>query len=495
MKVFRVLDPTPCVDLHAYVQSGGGAARLAARVNEPLATVEQLQLSGLRGRGGAGFPTAKKWKSILTNASVERATSVVINGAEGEPSTFKDRTILRNNPYRVLEGALVACAVVGAVELVVCLKQTFHHEWERVTAALVEMTNAGWLDGVRVTLVAGPSSYLFGEETALLEVIEHRQPFPRLTPPWRRGLAEHGQDGPGLGEDESSPVLLATAEPSGGAPALVNNVETFANVALIGQHGADWFREMGTDTSPGTIVCTIVGDVKRHGVAEFAMGTTLRSVITDIGGGPRRGRRLIAALPGASSVLIESDGLDTPLTHEAMRAAGSALGSAGFHCIDDAADTFALAHGASRFLSVESCGQCMPCKEDGIAVTDMLAQLLVGTAMANVEADIASRLASVVKGARCSLASQQQNVIGSLVKLCATSDIVAHLPEVAASDRQRTSVIVPLLDIVDGVALLDESYGSKNFDWSYNQADSGVFPAQLFQDVPMNLEPPLVNVE
>ena len=489
MSVYRVLDPIPCTDLHAYLSAGGGSALAAARANEPLVTVEQLRLSGLRGRGGAGFPTATKWQSILTHASSQNPTSVVINGAEGEPSTLKDRTILRNNPYRVLEGALVACTVVGAVELVVCLKQTFHQEWERVTGALVEMTKVGWLDHVQVTLVAGPSSYLFGEETALLEVAEHRQPFPRVTPPWRRGFIE--DDG---GGNESSNVQLATPEASGGAPALVNNVETFANVALIGQHGVDWFREMGTKESPGTIVCTIVGDVKRHGVAEFPMGTTLRSVITDIGGGPRRGRRLIAALPGASSVLIEANGLDTPLTHEAMKSAGSALGSAGFHCVDDAADTFALAYGASRFLSVESCGLCTSCKEDGIAVTSMLGQLLAGTAMSNVESQIASRLSSVVKGARCSLASQQQNVVGSLVKLCATAQIPARLPEVSIGERGRSSSIVPLLDIVDGIAILDQHYGAKNYDWSYNDVDSGVFPAQLLQDEPMNLEPPAVEL-
>ena len=489
MSVFRVLDPTPCVDLRTYLSSGGGTALAQARRNTPLQTVEDLRRSGLRGRGGAGFPTATKWQSILTNASADHPTPVVINGAEGEPSTFKDRTILRNNPYRVLEGALVAVAVVGAVELVVCLKQSFHAEWERVTKALVEITAEGWLDGLRVTLIAGPSSYLFGEETALLEVVEHRQPFPRVTPPWRRGLTETE-----AGSNTSSIVELATAEETGGAPALVNNVETFANVALIGQHGVDWFREMGTPDSPGTIVCTIVGDVKSHGVAEFPMGATLRAVIEEVSGGPRNGRRLVAALPGASSVLIDETGLDTPLTHEAMHAVGSALGSAGFHCVDDAADLFALAYGASRFLSVESCGQCTPCKEDGIAVTEMLKQLMSGTAAANVETQIESRLSTVVKGARCSLASQQQNVVGSLVKLCATATIPTDLPPVTTTELERKHTILPLLDIVNGAAVLDENHGAKNYDWTYNDVDSGVFPAQRLQDEPMDLAPPSVQV-
>ena len=190
--IYRVLDRTPCTSLREYINGGGGDALLAARKIGASEVIDAIEQSGLRGRGGAGFPTATKWRSVLTNASPDSSTPVVINGAEGEPSTFKDRTILRSNPYRVLEGALIACAVVEAEELVVCMKRSFTHEWARVTSALDEMVAQGWLGPLRVRYVAGPSAYLFGEETALLEVIGHRQPFPRVTPPWRRGVDEVG---------------------------------------------------------------------------------------------------------------------------------------------------------------------------------------------------------------------------------------------------------------------------------------------------------------
>jgi NADH-quinone oxidoreductase subunit F len=482
--VFRVLDENPCPSLRSYVKRGGGEGLRHARALKPLEVIELLKQSGLRGRGGAGFPTATKWQSVVDYGSPSIPTPVIVNAAEGEPSTFKDRTILRNNPYRVIEGALIGCVVVGAEELIFAMKGSFAQEWIRVENALNEMKSKGWLDDVSVRLIAGPGSYLFGEETALLEVVNNRQPFPRVTPPWRRGL----------GEEETGQLLSATAELAtpageGGAPALVNNVETFANVALIARHGADWFREVGTQNSPGTVVCTVVGDVLRCGVGEYPMGTPLNVAITEISGGALPGRRIVGVLPGASSALLEETKLTTQLSHEAFQAAGSGLGSAGFHCIDDALDPFVLTHSASRFLSIESCGQCLPCKEDGMAVTALLSQLLDGTAPPDVEPQIAKRLGTIVNEARCSLATQQQVVVGSLIKLCKVTDMEPpHFGEVLSS---RFGPIVPLLDIIDGKAIYDESHSQKQPDWSYETMDSGVFPAQRLQAIAVETEPPL----
>ena len=474
--IFRVLDDHPVDDLADHIARGGGEALRAARLVDPAVIVDLLAESGLRGRGGAGFPTATKWRTILTNASPIHRTSVVINAAEGEPSTFKDRTILRNNVFRVFEGALIACHVVDAVELVIAVKDSFDTELRIIDAAVTEMREAGWLDSIDVRVVRGPGSYLFGEETAMLEVISNRPPFPRVSPPWRRGVDD-------VVDGDGATAELAGANGTTGAPALVNNVETFANVALIVAHGAPWFREVGTVESPGTIVCTVVGDTRRHGVGEFAMGTPLRDVIEALGGGTDAGRRIIAVLPGASAAIIGENALATPLTHEDMRAAGSALGSAGFYCIDDAADTFALAHGASRFLSVESCGQCVPCKDDGLAVTSLLAQLLDGTAETDVSVRIGARLATITNGARCSLASQQQVVISSLLALCVATPVPtepnAH-DDVANRTAERVlgSALRPLLDIVDGVAILDDSFAAKQPDWSYDATSSGLYPVQ-----------------
>ena len=374
--------------------------------------------------------------------------------------------------------------MVGAEELVICMKRSFADEWAAVTSALDEMMAEGWMEALRVRRVAGPSAYLFGEETALLEVVGHRQPFPRVTPPWRRGVDE-------VGDREALSATAQLASPIGttGAPALVNNVETFANVALIVRNGPDWFRELGTEESPGSLVCTVVGDIQHHGVAEFAMGTPLRTVIEELGGGAQPGRRIIAVLPGASSAVMGETVLDTPLTHESLKAVGSALGSAGFHCVDDAADTFALAHGAARFLAVESCGQCSPCKEDGLAVTELLQQLLDGTAPPDVEARIAGRLASVTNEARCSLATQQQVVVGSLVTLCAVAQQPTRLPDPVATDQIVALALLPLVDIIDGVAIYDERHATKQPDWTHDLVDSGSFPAQRLQGQALDTEP------
>jgi NADH-quinone oxidoreductase subunit F len=233
----------------------------------------------------------------------------------------------------------------------------------------------------------------------------------------------------------------------------------------------------------------VVGDTRRHGVGEFAMGTPLDAVIKSVGGGARAGRRIIAALPGASSAVVGEAALSTPLTHEDMLANGASLGSAGFSCIDDAADTFALAHGVSRFLSVESCGQCVPCKDDGLAVTALLEQLLDGSAPPDVSEKIGSRLATITKGARCGLATQQQVVIASLVALAATTPVLASddAPDDATGRNERVlgAALRPLLDIVDGVALLDDSFAGKQPDWSYDEQSSGLYPVQRLHGEPL----------
>ena len=480
--VTRVMDLRPILSLAEYKAGGGGEGLVAARKVDPEAVLGALEASGLRGRGGAGFPTAIKWRSVLANASDIQTTPVVVNAAEGEPSTFKDRAILRANPYRVIEGALIACSVLRSALLIICVKGSFVQERDRLAKTVDEISSAGWLEGVVVRLVEGPDTYLFGEETALLEVTQNRQPFPRVSPPWRRGI--------GAGTmNAASDASIADATGGEAAPALVNNVETFANVALIIRNGPEWFREVGTEESPGTICCTVVGDVQRHGVAEFAMGTTLREVIDTIGGGPLEGRRLVAVLPGASGAVVAEARFDTPLTHEAMAAAGSTLGSAGFHCVDDGVDPLLLALGASRFLSIESCGQCTPCKADGLALTGLLQSVADGSAPDDVAAMIEDRLATVVDEARCGLAMQQQVVVGSLVSRI--GDLLGSHPASSpeALDAARRRFLLPLADIVDGAAVYSEDEAEKQPDWSYDQPDSGSYPAQRLQDVALAATP------
>jgi NADH:ubiquinone oxidoreductase subunit F (NADH-binding) len=227
-------------------------------------------------------------------------------------------------------------------------------------------------------------------------------------------------------------------------------------------------------------VCTITGDVQRAGVGEVEMGTPLRDVIQAIAGGPREGHRIKAVMPGVSTGLLTGDQLDTPVSYEGLAAAGSGLGSAGFVVFDDTVDMTAVAAGASRFLAIESCGQCVPCKIDGLALSDLLDRLCSST-LTPAEMDKIRRLASTVgERARCSLATQHQDLIGSIIERFG-AELEAHV------DRYGKGAIEPILiaelkDIQDGIAVVDEHHRQKQADWSFGTEYSGKVPAELFGD-------------
>ena len=478
--VHRVLFPHPIADLDEYLERGGGKGLEAARKVEPAALVAEVEASGLRGRGGAGFPTGTKWRTVAENVSPVLPTTVVVNGAEGEPGTFKDRTILRIDPYQVIEGALIAARAVGATSVIFGLKESFGEEVARLRRAIDETTAAGWNEGVEIDVFEGPNEYLYGEETALLETIDGRYPFPRIAPPFRRGVTEvvdtagEASSGSGL----SAPIEMAS--PGGDAvapPTLVDNIETLANVGKIIARGADWFRTAGTEESPGTIVCTVTGSVQRHGVGEVQMGTPLREVIETIGGGPQDGRRIKAVLPGVAQGFIPEALLDTPVSYEALAGIGSGLGSAGFIVFDEADDMAAVAAGVSRFLAIESCGQCTPCKQDGLQLAALLDKVCHSDAGDADMATIQKRVDTVADGARCYLAQQHQNVLNSLLELYG-EEVEAHLEGTAPGVDPE--LIAELVDIVDGVATWDERHREKQPDWSYDEEDSGQVPAERY---------------
>ncbi|MDQ3469121.1 MAG: hypothetical protein M3487_05065, partial [Actinomycetota bacterium] len=237
----RILDPEPVPSLQAYRDGGGGAGLEAADRLGPAAVIEELQASGLRGRGGAGFPTGTKWATVAANASPANRATVVVNAAEGEPGSFKDRQLVGRNPYRILEGALIAARAVDAHRVIVALKASFTAEVERVGAAITEVAAAGWADGVTLEVLEGPEEYLFGEESALLEVVEGRPPFPRVAPPFR-----HGAEEVGMGDASTGQVQMAGDTGTVAAPTLANNAETLANVPGILANGPAWFRQLGT---------------------------------------------------------------------------------------------------------------------------------------------------------------------------------------------------------------------------------------------------------
>jgi NADH:ubiquinone oxidoreductase subunit F (NADH-binding) len=472
----RILPEQPVPSLEAYLAAGGGEGLENARQLRPSEVIEVVEASGLRGRGGAGFPTGRKWRTVAENTSDLVATTVVVNAAEGEPGTYKDRTILETTPYSVIEGALIAARAVGASRVVFATKPGRVADRARLDAAIAEVIGVGMDEGVELDVFEGPHEYLYGEETALLESLSGAPPFPRIAPPYRRGVGEI--DDADREFDATEPA--AAAEMAGptneteAPPALVDNVETLANLPGIMSNGVDWFREVGTVASPGTIVCTVTGSVDHAGVGEVAMGTPLIDVIDSIGGGPRRGRRVRAVLSGVSNALIPESALLTPLTYEAMASIGSGLGSCGFIVFDDADDLTAAVAGVSRFLAIESCGQCVPCKRDGRAIAELLASIARSEADELAMDQLRDLVSTVADGARCYLATQHQVVVDSL--------LAGYAGEVEAHIRGRATATDPLLvaelvDITNGAATVEERHARKQPDWSYDDVDSGQSPA------------------
>lgn len=459
--VHRILPQEPIESLDRYLSAGGGRGLAAALDADPSHVVGLIDAAGLRGRGGAGFPTGRKWSTVASSASTGVPTTVVVNAAEGEPGTFKDRSLLRATPYSVLEGALIAAAVVGAERVVVGMKESFVAERTRVEAAIAELVDARWSPEVTIEVAVGPKAYLLGEETAMLEAIEGRPPFPRIAPPYRDGVEA---DGAGPATDI----------------ALVDNVETFANVAAIVADGPVEYRSLGTADSPGTLICTVTGSVTTPGVGEVPMGTTLREVVELVGGGAIEGRTIVAVLPGVSAGVIVGDGLDTPLTYEAMAAIGSGLGSGGYQVFDDRDDMVAVAAGVSRFLYVESCGQCTPCKSDGGAISELLDRVVAGDLGSDAErddslAEIHAKLDTVAVGARCSLASQHEAVVRSIVDAFG-DHFEEHLR--GGGRAGERALVADLVDVHDGFTLVDEQIRRRQPDWSEDEVDSGMSPVE-----------------
>ncbi|HEX6311020.1 MAG TPA: NADH-ubiquinone oxidoreductase-F iron-sulfur binding region domain-containing protein [Acidimicrobiia bacterium] len=456
-----LLPDEPLTSLDDYVDHWeGGQGLVRCRELGAEGVVDALTRSGLRGRGGAGFPTGRKWASVRSGGADVGDRYVVANGAEGEPGSFKDRLLMRRNPYQVIEGTTIAAEAVGAVHAFVAVKESFVPERAALERAVDEMSDAGLLGALAVDLVTGPDEYLFGEEKALLEVIEGEDPLPRLFPPYLYGLFTTA---PQVGW--SAGVELAPEGTAAGAnPTLVNNVETLASVVPVLGRGPDWHRSLGTGESPGVALCTVVGDTRHAGVAEIELGIPLRAVIEAVGGGARAGHAVKAVLSGVANPVLTADQLDTPVSYEAMARAGSGLGALGFMVYDDTADMVAVARAISRFLYVESCGQCPACKFGTGEVTAYLDRILGGTGTDHDVEVISARLDTVTDANRCFLGAQEQRVIGSLLGAF-PEEFVAHLEGRVA---EPAAVPIPkIVDLRDGVAVYDERQARKQPDWTY----------------------------
>jgi NADH-quinone oxidoreductase subunit F len=457
-----VLAGEPVRSLDDYLSRGGGRGLRVAQTIGPWRTAEEVSLSGLRGRGGGGFRTGRKWLSVLDAGSDGERRYVVANGAEGEPGTFKDRAILRHNPYQVVEGLVIAALSVGATAAFVATKAGFHPEVARLRRAIAEMEAAGLTAGVPVDLVLGPDSYLFGEEKALLEVVEGEEPLPRRDPPYLHGLFASG---PQMGWS-----VHGGGDRSGEAanPTVVNNVETLATVPHVLSRGAEWYRSLGTPESPGTMVFTVVGDVRRPGYAELELGLPLRQVIERVGGGVRPGRQVKAVFSGVASGVVTAEHLDVPATYEGLAGVGSGLGSAGFVVYDDTADLVAVASTFARFLHVESCGQCGACKHHSGTVSETLVRLGRNQADEHDVAEMGAALRMVTDQNRCYLPVELQAVVASILRHF-PDDFVAHLDGVAAPPRSHP--LPKIADLGDGRVTYDDRIARKQPDWTYADDD------------------------
>lgn len=437
----------PFDDLDAYLAQGGGEAYARARATDPDAIVDEVRRAGLRGRGGAGFPTAVKWSGVRADSAPVKF--VCANAAEGEPGTFKDRYLLRTNPYQVIEGLAIARHVIGARRAYLCVKGTQTRDVARIRSALDEL--AARSDMVEeIELVLGPDEYLFGEEKGLLAVVEGGLPMPRVFPPHIQGLFGRPYSDP---RDETH------------NPTVVNNVETLAHVTQIVRHGADWFRGFGTSDTPGTMLFTVSGDVQHPSVTERPLGMTLRQLVDDVAGGPPPGRRVKAVFPGLANAVLTRDQLGTTLAFDTMRQSGSALGSGGFIVYDDSACMVHIARLFSHFLHVESCGQCPPCKLGSKRITDRMARLLDGSGERRDLDDIVATVPWVPNGGRCGLATSESVMVGSILAAF-PDDFEAHLR--GDCDLRHDDVLPKMTDYRPGRGFsYDQSYLRKQPDWTY----------------------------
>ena len=318
----------------------------AVRELTPAAVMELADKSGLRGRGGAGFPTGRKWQFLPKDKPLRY---LVCNCDEAEPGTFKDHMLLEEAPHLVLEGILLGSYGIGCRHAYIYIRGEFKRGYEIFCATIDEAREAGYLGknifgsgyDLEVTAHRGAGAYICGEETALLNSLEGKRGEPRLKPPFPAVAGLYGE------------------------PTVVNNVETLAYLVPILEKGADWFSAVGTERSKGYKVISISGHVQKPGNYEVALGTTVRELI-EIAGGLRPGRKLMAVQPGGgSSACIFEEHLDLPYDYENMAKAGTMLGSGAFVVFDDTTDFVRAAHNMVRFFAHESCGQCTPCREGG----------------------------------------------------------------------------------------------------------------------------------
>jgi NADH-quinone oxidoreductase subunit F len=347
-----------------WVQRGGYEGLKKALAMTPEAIIEVVKASGLRGRGGAGFPTGLKWSFMPKNDG--KPHFLVCNADESEPGTFKDREIMRWTPHGLIEGCAIGCYAIGAERCYIYIRGEFTEPWKVMTRAVEEAYAKGVLgasamgSGKRIDVVLhrGAGAYICGEETAMLNSLEGKRGNPRIKPPFPAQAGAFG------------------------LPTTVNNVETLAAVPPIMVRGADWYKSLclGNPKSTGTKLISVCGHIQRPGNYEITMGFPMKELIFDLAGGMRPGRKLKAVIPGGSSVPImtAAETEDCLMDYEGIVARGSMLGSAGFIVMDDSTDMVYQIYRLARFYAHESCAQCTQCREGTAWTVKIMERMLAG---------------------------------------------------------------------------------------------------------------------
>ena len=385
-------------DIGVYQQQGG-YVQLQRAVKEMTsqAVVDLTSGSNLRGRGGAGFPTGRKWSFLPNNG---RPRYLVCNCDEPEPGTFKDHMLLEETPHQIIEGMLIGSYAIGSHHAFIYIRGEFKRGYEIFRDALAQARAAGFVGkgicgsdyDLELTIHRGAGAYICGEETGLLNSLEGKRGEPRLKPPFPAIKGLYGE------------------------PTVVNNVETLAYLPYILSNGPEWFAKAGPERSPGYKIVSISGHVKKPGNYEVAMGTTIRQLIDECAGGLRDGRKFMAVQPGGgSSACLFEEHLDVPYDFDSIGKAGSMLGSGAMVVFDDTTDFVKAAHALVRFYAHESCGQCTPCREGGSWLEKTLTRLIAG---GGVESDIAviRSAAHQITGINlCALGDSIEPFLGSVI--------------------------------------------------------------------------------
>ncbi|CAN1211525.1 NuoF family protein [Tumidithrix helvetica PCC 7403] len=339
----------------------GGYQQLYQTLHEmtPQDVINEITRSGLRGRGGGGYPTGLKWATVAKMPSEQKF--VICNADEGDPGAFMDRSVLESDPHRILEGMAIAGYAIGANQGYIYVRAEYPIAIQRLQKGIQQAKRLGLLGSqifdspfdFRIDIRLGAGAFVCGEETALIASVEGGRGTPRPRPPYP---AESGL---------------------WGNPTLINNVETFANITPIIRHGADWFAGIGVDKSKGTKVFALTGKIKNTGLIEVPMGTPVRQIVEDMGGGVPDGGMIKAIQTGGpSGGCIPADALDTPVSYESLVALGTMMGSGGMIAIDDATNMVDVAHFYMEFCRDESCGKCIPCRAGTVQMHQLLTKIL-----------------------------------------------------------------------------------------------------------------------